>query len=256
MRPEFRWLVMTALIVGVLLAISALALDRPNVVWSTDGPACPACRGDVSFHASKCRHCETEFDWTIAPDDVSPISTHSLSRLEADELREHVERLGEETAIQLVARKLEIGEARAEEYLNALARGRCGFCGGTGDDLGSTEATRDCPVCFGAANCIASGGTGHSTWGDYAAARAYGRLRQEISAISPRLPRSMRAEELERLVRAFLADHLGTTQAAELPFWEDLIDGRSDLATVRRAADVARARLDLVMTYLRTAERP
>ncbi|MDJ0972869.1 MAG: hypothetical protein QNJ98_00240 [Planctomycetota bacterium] len=256
MRPELRWLVMTILIVGVLLAISALALDRPNVIWSTDGPACPACRSEVAFHANKCQGCATDFDWTIAPDDVSPISNHSLSRLEADELREHIERIGEDAAAQLIARKLEIPEERAKAYLESLARGRCGFCGGTGDDLGSTQETKDCPVCFGDENCIASGGTGHSTWGDEAAARAFGRLEQEIRALSPRLPKPMRASELERLVRAFLADHLGTTQAARLPFWQDLIHAEASENTPRRAADVGRARLDLVMTFLRNADGP
>ena len=61
MRPELRWLVMTILIVGVLLAISALALDRPDVIWTTKGPECPACRTPVASFAYKCKDCDESF---------------------------------------------------------------------------------------------------------------------------------------------------------------------------------------------------
>lgn len=265
MRPELRWLVMTALIVGVLLTISALALDRPDVVWTTAGPACPACRAEVAFYAYKCRFCDTPFDWSLAPEDVSPLSSHSLSRLEADALRADVKRVGAEAAARLVADTLALDQEAAAAYLDALGRGRCGQCGGTGRALGATDDDAECPVCFGARNCIASGGTGYSTWGDAGAARAFDRLLRDIGAVPRSLDPAVRRKELERMARAFLADHLGTVEAARLPYWKDLARGAvltsgeaaADAPpTARRAADVARERLDKLLTALRNAGRP
>lgn len=253
MRPELRWLVMTVLIVGVLLGISALALDRPDVVWTADGPHCPACREAVAMQAAKCKTCGTDFDWSIAPDERSPISQHSLSRLESESLRAEVERLGEERALQIVATNLKLPEADAKAWLLAVARGRCGHCGGTGEELGlSEDEERDCSVCFGLRNCIASGGDGYMTWGSAGAARDLERFHAEVQALSPKLSEAVRAEELEKLARAFIADHAGTVEASRLPYWRHLVELRG--ANSASAAGVSRRRLDVVLGALRAAQ--
>ncbi len=48
-----RWWIATLLIIGILVAISALALDRPNVVWNDGEPHCPACRKQVEYYSSR-----------------------------------------------------------------------------------------------------------------------------------------------------------------------------------------------------------
>ena len=60
---QSRWWVVTLLIVGVLVLISALALDRPNVVWSDGVPECPHCRHEVRHYSHRCQH--TRSHWVI-----------------------------------------------------------------------------------------------------------------------------------------------------------------------------------------------
>lgn len=256
MRPEVRWLVMTALIVAVLLGISALALDRPDVVWTVDGPVCPSCRSVVNLHAQRCRECGTDFDWTAASDEQSPRAHHSLSRLEAQLVREHVRRLGDALALTTVKEKLGLSAKAASAYLEAIGRGRCGYCGGTGEEVASDSEPHDCPVCFGGKNCIASGGDGISTLGARGAHTDLHRLLREMATLSKHLTPAVRTRELERLARAFLDDHVGTVEAGQLPFWKDLIPGDQAVGSARPAAEVARARLDLLLEALQAAERP
>ncbi len=74
-----RWWIVTLLIIGTLLLISALALDRPNVVWQGYVPHCPHCRHEVSEFSSRCADCRGELDWFTASDEQRPIYQDSLS---------------------------------------------------------------------------------------------------------------------------------------------------------------------------------
>src|SRR5262245_16399027 len=66
------WLVVTAVVVLSLVALSWFALDRPNVVWSDVKPHCPHCRSVVPDYSKRCPVCREEFDWTPSPDEASP----------------------------------------------------------------------------------------------------------------------------------------------------------------------------------------
>jgi hypothetical protein len=252
-RPEFRWLLMTAVIVGLLLSISAMAMDRPNVVWMGGEPACPSCRTTTNMFATRCPTCATDFDWEFAPDEDSPISGHSLSSMEEQELHDATTRLGAEEVKRRVVRALGVAPARAEAYLARLRQGRCGYCGGTGEDL-SAESGGECDVCFGRGACIASGGDGRMRLGDESAALAYRRMLAQIEALDGRGSPEMVLPIVRRLCRAFLLAHPGTVEASQTPFWRDAErHAVSRLANdpPSSAADEARGRIEAVLEAVR-----
>ena len=152
-----RWWILTLLIVGTLLLISALALDRPNVVWQSHQPHCPHCRHVVEEYSSRCGDCRGEFDWVIAGKEQSPISTDSLSALDAEWLHARVEELGLETAASRVSDWTGLSTEAATEYVQSVGRGDCGHCGGTTQylDAEKPEDRETCPCCFGACNSVA-----------------------------------------------------------------------------------------------------
>jgi hypothetical protein len=245
-RPEFRWWILTVVVLGVLLMISALALDRPNVVWSDAEPYCPHCRANVAFYSSRCQTCREQYDWTVAPEDEHAISRWSLSSLEANHVHDRIQALGPEEAAERVARKLSLDPEAAQAYLETVARGLCGYCGGTGRDLGSeAETVPPCPVCFGRRECIACGGDRRERIGDEGAHRAL--LEYQVGLVSVQMARSIpedvRVEEIRRLTESFVRRHHGTVEATELLFWPRW--PQRD-----RAVSVARRRLDLVIAAL------
>ena len=252
-RPEFRWLLMTAVIVGLLLTISAMAMDRPNVVWTAGQPTCPSCRSPSNMYATRCATCAVDFDWEVAPDEDSPISGHSLSSLEEQEVHEATSRLGADEVERRVARVLGSSRQRAKAYLSRLRQGRCGYCGGTGEDL-SGQDDDECPVCFGQGACVASGGDGRMRLGDEQAAQAHARVLAQIEALDGRGRPEALLPVIRRLCRGFLLVHAGTVQASALPYWRhgetlrpvQLVgDGTST------AAGEARARIEAVLEALR-----
>lgn len=244
-RPEFRWWILTVAVVGVLLLISALALDRPNVVWEEGVPHCPHCRSEVPFYSSLCPTCTERYDWTVAPDEGSPLSRWSLSALEARFLRERTDALGQEEAVRRVAGLLRIAREAAKEYLEQVDRGRCGWCGGTGRDLASSKKEDVCPVCFGRGLCIACGGNRRVRVGDENAHRAWIRYRTGVEDVADavRLPDAVRVEEVHRLARELVTSHFGTMEATRVLFWPEW-------PTTATAADASRDRLDSVLTIL------
>ena len=245
-RPEFRWWVLTLVVVGVLLLISALALDRPNVVWDDGVPHCPQCRSEVAFFSGLCKTCKEPYDWKEAASDDSPLSRWSLSSLEARSLRERIDALGPTVATARIAAALELPRASAEAYLEAVDRGRCGWCGGTGRDLKQEREDSTCPICFGSGQCIACGGDRRIRVGDEAAHDAYLTYRSGLDDVDADVgvPTLVRVMEAKRLTHDIVRLHAGTLDATRVLFWPDWP------AASLVAVDVARERLDLVLQTL------
>lgn len=244
-RPEFRWWVLTLVVVGVLLLISALALDRPNVVWDEGVPHCPQCRSEVAFYSVLCKTCGEPYDWTVADADFGPLSRWSLSSFEARFLRERVDALGETVANQRVAHALQIPLVSAQAYLEAVDRGRCGWCGGTGRDVAQERGGSTCPVCFGTGHCIACAGDRRVRVGDEAAHQAYGAYRESVddAGAGKEVRHAVRLKEVERLTKEFLRLHAGTEEATRIYFWPQWPQPAT-------AVEKARMRLDTVLTTL------
>ena len=219
-RPEFRWWILTLVLVGVLVGISLLAMDRPNVVWRDGQPSCPHCRSAVNAFSSRCATCEEPFDWTVAPDDDSPLSPWSLSTLEAKALVDRVIALGEDVAAQRVATALGLEPDAAEAYLDAVGRGRCGYCGGTGIALDAKPSRRSdpCPVCLGQGACIACNGDRRMRVGDEAAFRALRQYVEALDDLDAALPPAVRREEARKLGDAFVRRYAGTVEATLILF--------------------------------------
>ena len=244
-RPEFRWWVLTVVVVGVLLLISALALDRPNVVWDDGVPSCPHCRSEVTFFSVLCKTCGEHYDWKVASPDRSPLSHWSLTSLEARYLRERVDALGATVANQRVARALQIPLTSAEAYLETVDRGRCGWCGGTGRDVEQEREDSTCAVCLGSGQCIACGGDRRIRVGDEAAHDAFVQYRVgvEDARTGRGVSLAVRRKEVERLTREIIRLHAGTQEATQVWFWPTW-------PTSKTAVDMARERLDLVLNTL------
>lgn len=218
-RPESRWWLLTLAVVAVLVGISLLALDRPDVVWEADRAACPHCRTPVELYSSRCAACDQQFDWAPSPDADSPLSPWSLSTLEAEQLREQVHALGDEVAATRVAEALGLAAEDAQRYLAAVGRGRCGYCGGTGLHLGAEEEGEPCPVCLGRKWCIACGGDRRIRLGDAGAGEALETYARGLLDVAPSLALATQRAEARRLNEAFILRHAGTAEAAYLVFW-------------------------------------
>src|SRR5262245_34221759 len=95
-RPESRWWIVLLLLAGAVFGLSALALNRADVVWSAGQPLCPHCRSRVEPFSTRCATCREEYDWAVSPDEDSPVSGYSLSPLEERHLRTRIKTLGEE----------------------------------------------------------------------------------------------------------------------------------------------------------------
>lgn len=252
-RPESRWWIVLLVLVGLLLGISALALNRPDVVWSGAQPHCPHCRRTVEPFGTRCPTCREEYDWAVAPDEDSPISRWSLSPLEERHLRARIALLGKDAAQERVARALELSPAAAAAYLERVGSGRCGWCGGTGRDLGAGSDAKDagCPACFGAGACIACGGDHRVRLGDATAARDMERYLQAVAALGPGVDPEEQRAEVRSLGRAFLGAHTGTAEAARIlfaPLWAP------DRPV--RTVEACRSRLDAVLQALAAPPAP
>jgi hypothetical protein len=255
-RPEFRWLLLTLLAVGALLGISALALNRPDVVWEARAAAgeappvvalCPHCRSGVNAYSRRCRACREEFDWTATPHAASPLSRWSLSSLEDEWLRGRVRELGEEEAVRRTAEALGVTDEAAQAWLGQVGRGRCGWCGGTGRDPPGATNADPCPVCFGQRQCLACGGDRHVRVGDPGAGAALEALLGEWTSFHRLLPRDVQREAARQLASEFARRHAGTWEATRLPFWREVADAGS---LPRAAVAAARERLDRVLVHL------
>lgn len=241
-RPEFRWLILTLVIVGVLLSISALALDRPNVVWMDGQPHCPSCMNGVEAYATRCPHCTERFDWLPTRDEEGALSPYSLSPFEAELLRERIQTLGAEVAARRTSEALALSLEDATAYLESVGRGRCGWCGGTGRELGA-EPAQPCSCGGPDGSCIACGGDRRIELGNRSAHNAYLRYRESLQDLGPGLPEELRLAELQRRNAEFLRDHRGTHEATLLLA---VPGGGNDDRLVMRA----RRRLDKVLVAL------
>jgi len=254
-----RWWLLSLLVVGVLLLISALALDPPNVVWDGYKPHCPFCLHEVEPYSHRCADCRGDFDWTVASKDASPISQDSLSVLEAEWVRARVEALGLEEATRLVADATGLSTQAAEAYVQRVGRGDCGWCGGTKKDLSASdlEEAPPCPCCLGTGDSVACAGDRHVRIGDPTAHHALARYRAAMADIlrdDGTVLASERASEARRLGEEFLHLHAGTLEAAHILYWGDIASprtqgGRAHLAP-RTVTEVARGRLDQVLKAL------
>lgn len=250
-----RWWIATLVIVGLLLAISALALDRPNVVWDGHEPHCPKCRKAVEMHSSRCAACATEFDWVASSDEQSPLSAASLSALEAEWLRERVTALGPEEAARLVAESTGLGPEAALEYIS-VGQGNCGWCGGTRKDLSSEDLKQAdaCAMCLGTGKSIACGGDRRVTLGNWAAERAIQAYEEEMrELLTADLDAKVVRDEARRLAESFLRRFAGTEQASRVYFWP-LVRPRTGPDPSHRAVAIGRKRLSDALRSLRAAE--
>ncbi len=250
-----RWWIATLVIVGVLLAISALALDRPNVVWHAHSPQCPSCRTGVEWYSSRCATCSAEFDWIVSGDEQSPLSNASLSVLETEWLRKRVAELGVENAAERVAEKTGLSREAALEYLT-VGHGNCGWCGGTRKDLASPDLNEpeSCPMCLGTGRSIACGGDRRVTLGNWAAERALTDYKAEMRQLTTaNLEPDVVQDEARRLAEGFLRRFAGTQQVESIYFWP-LVAPRTQPSDETRAVRVGRRRLDNVLVSLRPAE--
>ena len=252
---QSRWWVFTLVVIGILVLISMLALDRPNVIWAgATGvkPECPHCRHEVRPYSHRCADCGGEFDWVVPSDENSPISTASLSAQEAEWVRDRVKALTPEVAAQRVADAIGLPLPAATAYLETVGRGDCGWCGGTRRDLAAPEGEiEDCAACFGSGDCIECGGDRRIRIGDQRAARALVAYRRELAdVLAGRLPEEVKREEAKRLAREFLASHEGTAEAAAIRFWPVVTD--PDGAEARKpVTQRCRDRLDKVLAALK-----
>jgi hypothetical protein len=219
-RPEFRWWILALVVIGLLLGISALALDRPDVAWTGEQPACPHCRSEVPAYGTRCPHCAQLFDWVPAPEEESPRCRTCLSAPEATWAWERINALGPEAARQRIAQALEVSAGGADLYVSRLGRGRCGWCGGSGLDPATVPESRArCPACLGREQCPGCGGNRAVRVGDAGAARALRVYERDLLDVSPLLPEALQVEERRRLAAAFLERHAGTIEAARVQFW-------------------------------------
>ncbi len=251
-----RWWVVTLLIVGVLIGISALAVDRPNVVWSHATPHCPSCRKEVEPFGQRCPHCEGLFDWVPAPEGEMPLSSFSMSEEEFQYLGQLRERWGRDAAAAHVATRLGLSPQAAARWLTAAAPGRCGLCGGTGEDLATSAIDKvvPCELCFGAGACIACGGDRRMRLGEMDAAHGLEQFQRNAAALlRAHVPLEQRRSALRRLAEGFVKRYAGTVEAAQLPDWRAAAEraGRGQVwDSAPLAVDVARRRIDEVLDAL------
>ena len=218
-RPEHRWLLLTALIVGALLLLSALAMNRPNVVWADAKPHCPGCRHEVKPYANRCSDCRFEFDWVVADEEDSPVSPFILSADEQRAFKAAVEALGEEKAAKRVATATGLSATDAARYLDRLTRSSCGYCAGTGAHLGGSG---DCPVCFGHDTCVSvdDEDTLRIRLGDEDAARDLRRLKLTLQGLGRPAKGDAGASaraEIRELLEDYMDDHAGSIEATQVP---------------------------------------
>lgn len=252
-----RWWMLSLLIVSTLLLISALALDRPNVVWEAHRAHCPHCREEVRDFSRRCAHCRGEFDWVVAGEEQSPLSADSLSVLESEWVHDRVAELGLEPAAGRVAEVTGISAEAAAEYVQSITRGDCGWCGGTKRDLALDKTVKIavCPCCFGTGDSVACGGDRRVRIGDPTSRRAflaYDEALQDL--LRSEAAGARRAKEARRLAEEFLALHAGTAEAGRVLYWGDIAAPESSggpAVPARTASRVARSRLDLVLKALR-----
>jgi hypothetical protein len=219
-HPQYRWMLLTAGVVGVLLAISALALDRRDVVWTEAGPRCPHCRSKVERYSYRCAVCREEYDWAVSPEEDSPHCPYCVSAMGEQHLTQRIQALTLPVAAKRAGDALGWSAEAAQAYLKALRRGRCGYCAGTWKDLRwAGPKSEECPVCFGDGACIACEGDGRLRLGDWPGARDLARLRLDVAGMPSRTPLEARRAEVRRLAKEFLDSHAGTEAAASLPFW-------------------------------------
>ncbi len=258
---KYRWWLVTILIVGTLLLISSLALDRPNVVWEAFKPHCPHCRHEVAAYSHRCADCNSEFDWTATSGTQSPISTNSLSVLEAEWVHGRVKELGLEPAAARVAKALGLTDAAATEFLQNVGRGDCGLCGGSKKDLASEDLAKAdvCPCCFGSGDSVTCGGDRRVRVGDPIAHRALLDYKATMADLmrgrAVTAPGEV-AKEARRLAEAFLTIHAGTAEAAEIVYWKDIdqpvFTGDGQINARRAVSAVGRERLNKVLEALQS----
>lgn len=246
---QSRWWVFTLIVIGILVLISMLALDRPNVIWAGIAPECPHCRHEVRPYSHRCAECRGEFDWVVPNDEDSPISAASLSAQEAEWVRDRVKALTAEVAAQRVAEATGLALPAATAYLETIGRGDCGWCGGTRRDLTAPEGEiRECPGCFGSGDCVECGGDRRIRIGDQRADRALRAYKRELNEVLvSKVPVEVKREGAKRLAREFLVSYEGTREAGEILFWPAI--GGAD--ATRPVIAVARGRLDRVLEALR-----
>ncbi len=241
------WLFVTALIVAALVGLSYLALDKPNAVWTGGEPHCPQCRKPVEWYSHRCPTCREEFDWVASPEEDSPWCESCASKPEMQAMLARSKALGETATVKRVASALALPEDQAREWWKAFEPGRCGWCGGTGRNLGSAENGRDvCPVCFGEKACIVCDGEERVRLGDEKAARALERMDRDLERwTTAHAPRDVLWKEVQAADEEFVKKHAGTLETTSLLFWPALQGhaGAPGLPKGPRAASEARDRV-------------
>ncbi len=260
-RKQSRWWVLTLLILAALITLSALALNRPNVVWEGRHAHCPSCRFAVPPFSSKCTKCATEYDWTESPEEHSPLCEYCLTAMEDGYIRDAVAKLGEPEITKRFSEAIGVSQELAKEVVGRLGRGRCGYCCGTGLALnpssgsnasGDNTTSAVCPVCLGTTKCIACDGNRRIRLGSRAAHVALADYRRKVADVSGQLPKATQLDEYTRLAREFIERFVGTQEATEVEI--PLTDEDGEIADPVRAVQAARDRLSALLESLEADE--
>jgi hypothetical protein len=212
------WAVVICSVLVALALLSFLALDKPNVVWVSGAPHCPQCRTQVAPYAIRCPACREPFDWVTAREEDSPHCTHCLTAAEDEGLRARRQTVGDETAAELVAGLLHLPAPAAKEYLLAVGRGQCGWCGGTGRDLAAAERV-PCLACSGSGRCAACDGDRRVRVGLEAAGVEIDRYKQlAMTLFGEGTPVPAARLVLGEANADFLRRFAGTSEVAQLYF--------------------------------------
>lgn len=242
------WLVVTGAVVLTLVGLSMFALDRPNVVWERGAAHCPHCRTPVKAFGRRCPTCREEFDWLPTDDETSLACARCLTPGQDTWQRDRRRALTEEKATDRVAAALGLPPAAAAAYLKVMGRGQCGWCAGTGLDLGAPNAGEGttCPVCLGDRRCVACGGDRRVIVGVEAAAVEADRYERLAATVRAKpMSADLARRELADAAGVFLRRHAGTAEVERL-----LLYTEADVAAPRTAVGAASERLAKVLEAL------
>jgi len=177
-----KWLLFTGALVAGLVALGALAVDEPDIVWEGRSPICPHCRSTVPMLAQFCSHCDRSFDWVVEEEPCR----WCLSSADVDYLKDLFAEVGADS--DPLPGKL---GSFPVVYFRSIDEGVCGYCAGGGETM-EAGAEVPCPVCRGYQKCIACAGdrvvevgseTAHARWVERARVREEAVRRSRVTGL-------------------------------------------------------------------------
>ena len=242
------WAVVICAVLVALALLSLLALDKPNVVWRSGSAHCPQCRTNVAMYAIRCPSCREPFDWVAAAEEDSPYCLHCLTPPEEEGLRARRQTLGDDRTAELVGDLLHVPPAAAKTYLLAVGRGVCGWCGGSGQELGAARGESPCPACAGTGRCASCDGDRRVRVGVESAGVEIERYRAlALTLHSDLTPLDAARRVVLEANTAFLRRFAGTSEVGQLYFAPEFRSGGAPATRSPFLVASARGRLDAVL---------